>query len=139
MSGTATLTCTGAPTGITCSVPATTTVSGTAASSVQVSVTTTGRSLAATNANRPITGASWIWGLVLLGIVLLPASRRKSNWKSPSLGAILLSLLLLSSCGGSNSPSNNNSNGTPAGTYSLTITADLNSATQTVALQLIVQ
>jgi hypothetical protein len=139
MSGSATLTCTGAPNGATCSIPATSTVSATAASNVQVSLTTTARSLASVNVHRPITGASWVWGLVLIGIVLLPAWWQKSNWKNPSLGAILSFLLLLSSCGGSNSPSNNNSNGTLAGTYNLTVTAGLNSATQTVALQLVVQ
>jgi hypothetical protein len=139
MSGSASLTCTGAPTGATCSVPATATVSSTATSNLQVSVTTTSRSLASSGTRGSSTYGYWACGLVLFGIVLLPASWRKSNWRNLSVGAILSSLLLLSSCGGGSSKSSTNPNGTPAGTYNLTVTANLSSATESVTLQLTVQ
>lgn len=53
MSGTASLACTGAPIGATCSVPASVTLSATTASTFNASITTTARSLAFFTCVRP--------------------------------------------------------------------------------------
>ena len=137
MSGSATLTCTGAPQGATCSVSPVT-VSGTSASSVGVSVSTTSRTTASVS-SRGMIRFGEVWAALLLGLALVPAARRKSLSSGLYLGALVASLLLISSCGGSSSGPKTNPNGTPAGTYKLTVTATLNSTTEDVALQLIVQ
>jgi hypothetical protein len=145
LSGTATLTCTGAPQGANCGlpqmsgIPATGTipVDATTASTFVVEVTTTSRTLSADSRSAIVFGG--LWAAVLLGVVFVPAGWRKSSLKRGAgglcLGVIVASLMLISSCGGGSS----GSNGTPAGTYNLTVTATMNSTTQTVALTLVVQ
>jgi hypothetical protein len=80
-----------------------------------------------------------MWAALLLGLVLVPAARRNRLSSGLYLGALVASLLLISSCGSSSSGPKTNPNGTPAGTYELTVTATLNSTTEDVTLQLIVQ
>jgi hypothetical protein len=80
-----------------------------------------------------------VWAAVLLGLVIVPTPWRKRSPRGLYLGAIVASLILISSCGGSSSGPETNPNGTPAGTYNLTVTATLNSTTQTVTLKLVVQ
>jgi hypothetical protein len=138
MSRSATLTCTGAPQGAKCSVPATVTVSGTAASNLQISVTTTSRTTASLN-SRGMTRFGGVWAAILIGIVLVPTSWKKRDSKKRYLGALVVSLVLICSCGGNSSGPKNNSNGTPPGNYSLTVTATMNSATETATLTLNVQ
>lgn len=137
ISGTASLTCTGAPQGATCSVPSSVTVSGTTASTLNISVMTTSRTMASAKPNTIRLGG--VWAGILLGLALLPGAWRKRSASGLYLGVIVASLILISSCGSSSSGSTMNPNGTPAGTYSLTVTATLNSTTQTVTLKLIVQ
>ena len=152
MSGTAALTCTGAPQGATCTVPASVTVSGTTASTVNVSVTTTARTLASAAASsvgqsksRGLIGFGGMFAALLLGMVFVPVSWRKRSLKRAAggvyLGVMVATLMLIASCGGSSSGSGSgtNTSGTAVGTYSLAVTATLNSATQTVALTLVVQ
>jgi FG-GAP-like repeat/Abnormal spindle-like microcephaly-assoc'd, ASPM-SPD-2-Hydin/FG-GAP repeat len=137
MSGTATLTCTGAPQGVVCSVPATATVSATAASNIQVSVTTTSRAMAAAN-HRGLSPFGGALAAILTGIILVPTAWKKRDPKMSCLGALVIALMLISSCGGGSS-SSTNPNGTPAGSYNMTVTATMNSATQSTTLTLIVQ
>jgi FG-GAP-like repeat/Abnormal spindle-like microcephaly-assoc'd, ASPM-SPD-2-Hydin/FG-GAP repeat len=137
MSGTASLTCTGAPQGATCSVPSSVTVSGTTASTLNVSVATTSRTMASVNPNTIRLGG--VWAGILLGLALLPAAWRKRSAGGLYLGAMVASLMLISSCGSSSSGPTINPNGTPAGTYNLKVTATLNSTTQTVTLNVVVQ
>ena len=85
--------------------------------------------------------------MAMLGIVILPGMRigkrpmRRYLWLAP----LTLCLLLASCGGGGNIGSNNpggqqtNPNGTPAGTYTVNVTATSGSATQTIPLTLIVQ
>jgi hypothetical protein len=140
MSGTASLTCTGAPTGATCSVPATIPLNTSSASPFNASVTTTSRSAMGSYRHG---STPWLWAMVLFGCVSLFTS--KSTRQSPLSRLRLLSLLLLAvvlpSCGGSStSPAPTpNPNGTPAGTYTLVVTAKSGSATQTQNLTLTVQ
>ncbi len=64
VAGTATFTCTGAPTGATCNVPASTPFSATTASKISVSVTTTAHSGALPFHFPQMT---WLWALAALG------------------------------------------------------------------------
>ena len=80
MSGSATLTCTGAPQGATCSVPATVTVSGTVAWTFGVTVATTQRAMASLYSRGPVQfGEAWV--AILIGIVLVPTTRKKRDSK----------------------------------------------------------
>jgi subtilase family serine protease len=80
----------------------------------------------------------------LLGIVFTAGSRRRSIGGMRLLGLIVLlgfSTLWLGSCGGSSNNNNSSSNqGTPAGSYTITVNATSGSATGTpVTFQLVVQ
>jgi Domain of unknown function (DUF1929)/IPT/TIG domain/Glyoxal oxidase N-terminus len=150
-SGAATLSCTGAPTGVTCSLPASKVFDAVALTSFTVTAKTTSRSIAALRA--PASGpksGSWSWSLAMtmLGIVVLPGMRPRKRAVKRHLYLLPLTLcLLLASCGGGGTVGGGNSgggqqgnpNGTPAGTYTLSVTATSGSTTQTVPLTLIVQ
>ena len=135
--GTATLTCSGAPSNAVCSVPGTEQFSGSTATSFKVSVSTTSGTTAALGA--PILrSAPWMWATALIGWIVLPY-RRSGNprRKRPLryLPVLFLIVLFLGSCGGSGPPSR----GTPAGTYTLKVMAASNSITQSTTLNLTVQ
>ncbi len=145
MSGTATLTCSGAPSQANCSVPATEAFSSTTPVTFNISVTTTARTA---GAMRPPTFApvTWSWAFAMIGIVVLPgiSVRKRSLLRSFRLLPLAF-LLLLISCGGGGTgtqPANPNPspnpNGTPAGTYTLTVQATSGTSTQTVPLTLTV-
>jgi len=135
MSGTAALSCTGAPTGASCSVPASQSLSSTTASTITVTVSTASRMLAATSS--PTSQRSpWLWAFFVLGIV---AIRERSKPKRSRLRHVRLVLpLFLASCGGGGGPQQN-PNGTPAGNYTLTVAATSGSVTEKVSLTLTVQ
>ena len=154
VSGTASLTCTGAPEGATCTVPSSVTVSGTTASSVSISVTTTSRTSTSSVASAKsssnsggMIGFGGMFAALLLGMVFVPGGWKKRSVRLAAsgvyLGVMVAALILFASCGasssGSGSGSGTNPNGTPAGSYNLTVTATLNSTTQTVPLTLVVQ
>ena len=82
----------------------------------------------------------WLWTMVALGMVVGPGLRIVG----PKFlqRALLMLLLSLVSCGGGGSSSvgsQSNPNGTPAGTYTLSVTATSGSTTQAMPLMLIVQ
>jgi hypothetical protein len=93
----------------------------------------------------------WLWAVALIGFVILPASASKQlsdrrRLSSKCLrGLPFILLILLSACGGgsSGSSSNNppqNPNGTPAGTYTVMVTATPTGGTaQSLPLTLTVQ
>jgi Abnormal spindle-like microcephaly-assoc'd, ASPM-SPD-2-Hydin/Beta-propeller repeat len=134
MSGTASLSCTGAPAMASCSVPATQSVNASTPAQVIVDVTTTSH-------NRPMQArgfetSPWLSGFALLGVVFLPRLRSKRAvlrllWFVPLIA------LVLCSCGGGGGSTQ--SYGTPSGTYTLTVTATLGSTTQSQNVTLIVQ
>jgi hypothetical protein len=136
MSGTASVNCTGAPTGATCSVPATVNVSGTTAATFNVSVTTTPRS---SGLLIPSGNPNWMWATGLFVLFLLPArsSRNRSRLRRVWRTLPFLLLSLLCACGGSSTTATQT--GTPAGSYSLTVTASVGSTTQSTNLTLTVQ
>ena len=139
--GTASLSCSGAPTGGTCSVPSTVSISATSATAFSVTVTTTARMMASIG---PFSDPRTPWASAFMGLLIsLSAGRRKRGFRGPLWLAPLLLVLLWSSagCGGDsgNSGPQLNPNGTPAGTYTLSVTATSGSVTQSSALTLVVQ
>jgi hypothetical protein len=140
VSGTAALTCTGAPSGATCNVPGSISVSSTSAATFNASVTTTPRTTAAL---RPPGSGNpyWIWAAALAGILVLPWASRSTAPKRSRLYLAtfsLLALAVLCSCGGSNH-AGGGPTGTPAGTFTLTVTATSGSSSQSLNLTLTVQ
>lgn len=140
-SGMASLTCTGAPQGATCSFPsgATVNVSATSAAPFNVTVTTTAKSMAALSptSNGP---HSWLWAVALIGVALLPTAkpRKRSAWRIIRVSPLLL-MLLLNGCGSGSSGTSMNPTGTPAGTYSLMVKAASGTVSQSLPLTLTVQ
>jgi hypothetical protein len=135
--GTATLTCTGAPAHANCSVPATVTVGAVTASNFAVSVTTTAPGAATLHPWRTL--SPWLWAMVLFGIILPSKGlgRRSTSRRIRMMPVVLL--LFLCSCGDGSSGSQPNSNGTPAGTYTINVKATSGSLSQSIPLTLIVQ
>ena len=141
LSGTATLSCTGSPTGANCSVPASEPFSSTVPATFNLSVTTTSRTVGELRlpAFAPVAG---LWVFALLGMVVHPGTRIPTRSLRRYLLLTLLTLLLFAcSCGGSGSSGSPqpNPNGTPAGTYTLNVKATSNATVQTTSLTLIVQ
>jgi len=105
-------------------------------------VTTTARTSAALRLPglAPLAG---LWAFAMLGMVVLPGMRASGRSMRRYLCLVPLMLVLfLSSCGGggsSSTPPPVNSNGTPAGTYTLNVKATSGTSTQTTSLTLIVQ
>ena len=145
MSGTASLSCTGAPANATCSVPATLAFNATTPTTFTVKVITTARISAALP--RPALGpasptpASWLWTLSL-GMLFVPGTRSPKRpprrwprylWLAP----LVLSMLAVS-CGGGGGMGNAQpqQTGTPAGTYSVIVHASTNSKTGATSLTL---
>jgi hypothetical protein len=140
MSATASLSCTGAPMGANCSVPVNEPFSATVPASFNVTVTTTSRTLGALHP--PVSMPVWLWATAALGLVVgtgicAPKRfQRRYLWLAP-----LTLLLFLGSCGGGGMPGGPqpNPNGTPAGTYTLTVKATSGSSTAVTSLMLTVQ
>jgi hypothetical protein len=131
-SGTATLSCSGAPAGASCTVPASENISATSTSQFTVTVTTTARTSSSIPASQK---GSWSYAFVIFSVLLVSSPR------STRLGRLALPLLLLAlicSCGGSGSTSMSQT-GTPAGTYTLNIQATMGSTQSSVPLTLIVR
>ena len=138
MAGTASLTCTGAPTGAACSVPATVNISSTSAATLNVSVSTTSRSLAALRSSE-FRHLGSVWATALMGCMFFSLAGVNRRTASRYLLFLPLTLiLLLCGCGGSGG-SHTNPNGTPAGTYKLSVTATMGSTAQATVLTLVVQ
>jgi hypothetical protein len=139
-SGTASLSCTGAPTGATCSVPSSVNINAIVATPFNVSVTTTSRTMSMLHSGN--LRSHWLWATSLLCLVILPIGRRKKQFVFIGRGLPILLLLLICACGGgsgSSSGSTTNPNGTPAGTYQLTVAAKSGSVSQSIMLTLKVE
>lgn len=120
--------CTGLPTGASCNFSPSSVTPGVLPASVTLSLSTTSRTLAIARptARSPLSlwaMSTWLSAGVfgLLGILSLPLKR-----KSPRislLGLPILASALLVSCGGGSSGPQPNPNGTPAGSYIVTVSA----------------
>ena len=140
LSGTASLSCSGAPTGAACSVPPSMNINASSATPFNVSVTTTSRTMSMLHPGN--LRSRWLWATSLLCLVILPTARRKKQLVFIGRGLPILLLLLICSCGGgsgSSSGSTTNPNGTPAGTYQLTVAAKSGSVSQSIMLTLKVE
>ncbi len=123
------LSCTGAPSAATCSIsPSLVTLGGTNAAKPTVTVTTTARSLAGPTRRLLPPGAMgplaipWVaWLLVLATLSSLAAMRRRRvRFSLAVLAATVLLMISWVACGGGLTPAITTT-GTPAGTYTLTI------------------
>jgi Beta-propeller repeat len=142
--GAASLSCSGAPAKVTCSVPTNVSVDAKTQASFTVSIATTPRPMGALH-SPGIENLGWLWATTIMAwVVLDPSGGRKRKAKSSSsllgLVAMTLLVLLICSCGsGSGSGESQAPKGTPAGTYNLTVTATMGSNSQSTPLTLIVQ
>jgi hypothetical protein len=141
--------CVGAPAMSTCAVtPNSLTLSGSAASSVTVAVTTAAGSASfpqlrgiPPNGNLRAAWLSVVVFVLLLGSFVAHGRKRSLPLARPlAFGCLLLVVLVLSSCGGGG---NHSGTGTPAGAYTLTVTGTFNSGSTTLThntiLTLVVQ
>ncbi|HXO60827.1 MAG TPA: hypothetical protein VN850_03355 [Candidatus Acidoferrales bacterium] len=135
ISGTATVSCSGAPTGAICSVPGTVAFNSTAPTSFMVSVSTTARS--SWLFPRGFKSVPWLWAFTLIAALALLNSRMSRQLCWARLRFVPLAAVLIYGCGGG-STTTQNSNGTQAGTYTVTVTATSGSTSQTQKLTLIV-
>jgi hypothetical protein len=149
---TVTLSCSGAPTQSTCSVsPSSIALGGISATTATVTVTTAASAALTLPTGGPATDHAfgfWVVFSGTLGLALLMGmTRYRRKWDQQlRYGLSLLCLLSagvgMSACGGGNN-SSSTGNGTPAGTYGLTVTGSFTSGsttlTQTTKLTLVVQ
>jgi len=134
ISGVASLSCTGAPNGATCNVPAAQTLSSAQPTLFTVNVTTTAPSMGTLH----LRNSPWLLSLAMMGWVVLPAeavTRRRKRSQIILLPAILL-LLFLCSCGGRSISGGIDAESTPAGAYKLTVTAKVGSTSEQIPLTL---
>jgi hypothetical protein len=142
VSGTASLACTGAPSGADCSVPASESFTSNTPATFVVNVTTTSRTVGALHlpASPPM---PWMWtsAIALLAIAMPIRARLPRRSKRQYLRFAPLTVLFLVSCGGGGGTGDSlpNPTGTPSGTYTLTVKATSNSRTEITSLRLTVQ
>jgi hypothetical protein len=140
ISGTASLTCTGAPAGGVCSIPASVPVSATTASTFNVSVSTTMKAQSIPQAI-PSPGrfgpARWPWSLAIIGCLFLLRAAAAASGKRLRLRFAPFMTIALCACGcGSSSTHTSNPTFTQVGTYTLVVTAQSGSTTQSQNLTL---
>jgi hypothetical protein len=137
-----TLTCTGLPKGSSCPTPPLT-VSGNSTASLVITTTSRTSGLLPSRPTRRIHVDLWPESLAILGIsicALLVFRRRRTVMLIP-VSALALLLLLAVGCGNSSGgPSGGtpNPNGTPAGSYTITVTGTSGATTQTTNVTLTV-
>lgn len=138
----------GLPTGASCAFNPTSVTPGSSNATSALTISTTSRT-AANNAlmPKPFSGspasqlAGWFGGGMLALVGLVPF-RNKRNWNKVVLMGLfmLFSLGFWTGCGGSASTTTtNNPNGTPAGSYAVTIAGVGNGVTETTTVSLTVQ
>lgn len=131
--GSVNLACIGAPAGAACSVPSSVKLG----TPIIAAVSTTPRTMSSIPRDRR---APWPSSVGMAGIVLLSGVRaRKQLLKQITRMLTLCVLVLLTSCGGNNSESVSTHNGTPAGSYTMTLTATVGGLKRSIPLILTVQ
>jgi subtilase family serine protease len=135
------LTCSGAPTGASCGAAS---VGGNSTTSLVISTTSRSAALPPlSHKGQPYSGqrpGTAIALLALSALSLLAARRRRTSALVPASSLLLLLVLCVSGCGGSGSSSGrvSNPNGTPAGTYTITVNGISGSTTQSTTITLLV-
>ena len=145
-SGTVDLTCKAASASaqITCSLsPTSVTVSGTGATSTMTMSTTAAHVLSGTSASARPHGLGWLAagsGVLLAGIFFAGGPTRRRRYMA-GFGLMLIVFFAAGlGCGGGSSSGGSTQNaGTPAGTYSITVTATSGGLSHTASVALIVQ
>lgn len=141
-----TIACSGAPTDSTCS-PASSpvTLNGSAASQVQINVTTTAASLLPPGTH-PFGGwrmPAVLASLMLLCLLIADRFHRQSialrRWLAGAACATAIAFVLVGCGGGNKSTPPPTNGGTPAGTSTLTLTCTSGSTTHTTTVSLVVQ
>ena len=114
-------------------------VSGSSAQPVTVTVGTTASVTtgAVSYTHFPPAAMPLAWMSILLGSAFWMRNRKRLSVLATPV--IVLTLALCVSCGGSGSTSSHTTPGTPAGTYTATVTASSGSLSHSTALQLVVQ
>jgi hypothetical protein len=140
--GSVSLSCSGAPAGATCSLsPSTLTANATTPSRTQLIVTTTARSHLL-----PLSPMSrrWFWPVGALALLLLFRFATPTLYLRPRGCLVPLFALALCACGGGGSSGGDSGggsggSGTPAGNYTIVVTAKSGSTTQSLNVNLSVQ
>jgi hypothetical protein len=133
--------CSSAPVGATCNFGSNSiNLTSTNSASTSLNVTTTARPVngAGLKINRAWSYAFWLMvpGMALIGVGT--GGKRKRRWLGGSAVLLLLALVLLQpACSGGKTPTT--VSGTPAGNYSMTLTATSGSFTQSASFNLTVQ
>jgi hypothetical protein len=139
------ISCSGAPAAATCTPASNSvTLNGASAEQVTINVSTTAVSLARP-VTRPFTGwrtPAVIASFLLLCLLIADGFRRQSiaghRWLTAAAFAVVIAFAVVGCAGGKSSTTPSN-NGTPAGTYTLTITGTSESTTHTTTVSLVVQ
>jgi hypothetical protein len=136
--GSVTLTCTGLPSGASCTFnPATLNLAGGTPQSSMLTVSTAAGNMA--GMAKPFLGPGMTTlscGIFAGSLLLLWPKRRRAYWMILALAGVALLPL---GCGGNNSSSTSKSNNTPAGTYTFQVIATAGATQSTTSCTLIVQ
>jgi hypothetical protein len=134
--------CTGLPTGASCNFNPSSVIPGLANASTTLSITTTSRTLAMARppAQHFLSAACFgVAGLALIPILVVPMGHSQRKNRRVLFTLLLMGSLVGISCGGSGSPQPN-PNGTPAGSYTVTLSATgASNIPRTTKLSLIVE
>jgi len=132
-------TCVGLPLEATCSATPATGRGPITVVNASITVATMGPHTVMLRANEPrVYYAVLLGGGLPFGIFIV-AARRRRRWSSLALGSLIAVIVTMPACGGGSSPAHHQDPGTPAGTYTITVTATAGSLSQQSTFTLVVK